>query len=168
MSDVDFQIEGATDLRADLRRFAPDLNRDLQRTLTGQANVAAAAARDLIPSGAPLSGWSRAWHGDRLRWDSASARAGIRGSTARGRVTAEGTTAVVVVVQNDPAGALFEVAARRSGSPMGARISSRHGPASRAAWRAVDAKRAQVTAAVRAAVERAETELNARIRGGGF
>lgn len=162
-----YAIEGATQTRADLRRFAPDLNRDLQRVLTGQARMVATTAQGLMPPRVPLSGWSRAWQGDRLRWDPGKAVAGIKGTTARGRRTRNGTTAVVVVQQTDPAGAVFEVAGRRNTtSKFNRNLAAWWGPASRAVWRAAELKRDTVTSTVRAAVERAERELTDRLKAG--
>ena len=162
-----YSIEGAAQVRADLRRFAPDLHRDLQKTLAGEARMVATTAKGLMPPRTPLSGWSRAWQGDRLRWDPGSAVAGIRGSTARGRRTRDGYTQVVVVQQNDPAGSIFEVAGRLNKSSRFARnLSGGWGQASRAAWRAAELKRAQVEAAVAAAVARAERALTTRLRAG--
>ena len=159
-------IEGTTQLRAALRRFAPDLARELQRELTAAANEVAAAARQLIPPAPPLSGMGRAWQGDRLRWDSARARAGIKGTTARGRAR-DGVTAVVVIKQNDPAGSVFEVAGRGGGGRLGAQLTRRWGPASRAGWRAADRMRPQIVARVDTAARRASADLAARIAAGG-
>lgn len=162
-----FAIEGASLVRADLRRFAPDLHRDLQRTLAGEARMVATTAKGLMPPRTPLSGWARAWQGDRLRWDPGAAVSGIKGSTARGRRTKDGYTAVVVVQQTDPAGAVFEVAGRRNkGSAFARNLTGWWGPASRGVWRAAELKRASVEATVAAAVARAERALTDRLKAG--
>lgn len=165
---MDVSVQGAADLRADLRRFAPDLSADLQRTLSQQAASVAAAARPLVPADPPLSGWGRAWQGDRLRWSGARARAGIKGTTARGRRTRDGFYNVVVARQDDPAGAVFELAGRGGGTGQFTRaLTGKRGEASRAVWRAAEQRGAAVLAAVTAAVNRAEAELSRRIASGG-
>lgn len=158
-------VVGVSTLRADLRRFAPDLNKQLDGVLRGQATMVAKAARELIPAGPPLSGWARAWQGDTLRWSTGrAARAGIRASTARGRVNADGFTKVVAVIQNDSAGSVYEFA---SGGRFGRALTARHGKPGRALWRATDTLRPQVEATVTAAVTDAEHKLAQRIASGG-
>jgi hypothetical protein len=75
---------------------------------------------------------------------------------------------VVTLNQANPAGAVFEVAGRHTRSGLARNLTDWHGPASRALWRAADARRSVVLARVTAATEAAERALNARIaRGGG-
>jgi hypothetical protein len=166
MVSVAVRMEGADQLRRDLRMFAPDLGKELQRELSSAAQSVASTARGLLPDGAPLSGWARAWDGDRLRWDSARARAGIKPSTARGRSTPAGTVAVITINQTDPAGSVFEVGGRRGGGAMTTRIGWRYGPASRGAWRAAESRRRDITARVEDAVNRIAAELGRRIAAG--
>lgn len=159
------QLEGVADLRAQLRTFAPDLNKELQKTLGAQARQVAAAARQLIPADRPMSGWGR-WKGDRLAWDSKRVRQGIKPSTARGRRTRDGVYSVVVVTQKDPAGAIFEVAGRTGQAGRFVVNLNRYGHASRAVWVAAETNRPQVEAAVRTAVDHAAAELGRRIAAG--
>jgi len=164
---VRLSVEGVSQVRADLRRFAPDLAKDVQRELAGEARRVADTARALVPDTAPLSGWARAWQGDRLRWDTGAVRAGLRGSTAKGRVNADGFTTVVAVVQKSAPGAVYEVAGRKSSGPMQTALGWRYGPASRAAWRAAALHAVQVTARIAVIVAKAEAEMDRRIRAGG-
>jgi len=161
---VEFRVEGVTSLRRDLRKFAPDLAKDLNRALGAEGRKVVADARALVPGEAPLSGWSRGWLGLRPFWDGNAARKGIRLSTAAGRRSRRGGfTSIVAILQKDRAGAVFEFAGRNSGNAMGSRLTVAAGPASRVVWRAVDARRPEIAAAVRVAVERAAGQLSARI-----
>lgn len=160
-------LEGVTELRADLRRFAPDLSKDVQRVLSSEVRKLAGEGRALIPTGPPLSGMGRTWEQGRLLpWDGAAARAGLRGSTARGTGRGGGFTAVATLNQHHPAGALFETAGRRSTGALQTRLTGRFGAASRAGWRAVDRGAGRATAAIKRAVDAAETELNRRLKSG--
>jgi hypothetical protein len=161
---VRLQIEGVDDLRRDLRRFAPDLERRLTGVLRGETRRLAAASRAAMPSDAPLSGWARAWQGDRLRWSTSAARSGIRGSVSSRR-SRLGFVTVAAVTQSNPAGAVFEVA---SSSDFGARISSRWGGAGsgRVIRPTVEANRGRTETLIRSAVQETGQALTQRIAGG--
>lgn len=163
MAELTVDLEGVADLRAQLRKFAPDLAKDLNRVLAVQARSVAKAARANIPI-EPMSGWGR-WQGDRLAWDAAAVRRGFKPSTARGRRTRAGAYSVIVITQTSAPGAVFEFAG--TGGAHGQFVDNldRWAAPGRAGWRAAEDKAPQVTDAVRRAVDEAQAQLQARIGG---
>lgn len=125
----------------------------------------------------PMSGWrpynaarpqrssrgGAGWPG----WNTGEVIAGIRKSKAQGKVRADYTTSAGALINKSAAGAIFEVAGRKSGGTtirtqsgqFMRTLSARFKPASRLVWRVVDKDRAKIEANVKKALDEAKLEL---------
>lgn len=100
-------------------------------------------------------------------WNTGEVVAGIRKTKAQGKVRADYTTSAGALINKSAAGAIFEVAGRKSGGSsarsQGAQfmrtLSARFKPASRLVWRVVDKDRAKIEANVKRALDEAKLEL---------
>lgn len=100
-------------------------------------------------------------------WNTGTVVAGIRKTKAQGKVRADYTTSAGALINKSAAGAIFEVAGRKSGGSsarsQGAQfmrtLSARFKPASRLIWRVVDKDRAKIEANVKQALDEAKLEL---------
>lgn len=100
-------------------------------------------------------------------WNTGVVVQGIRKTKAQGKVRGDYTTSAGALVNKSAAGAIFEVAGRKSGGSsdrnQGAQfmrtLSARFKSASRLIWRVVDKDRAKIEADVKAALDEAKTEL---------
>ena len=125
----------------------------------------------------PMSGW-RPYNAANPRrstrggagwpaWNNSEVIAGIRKTKAQGKVRADYTTSAGALINKSAAGAIFEVAGRKSGGTSersaGGQfmrtLSARFKPASRLVWRVVDKDRAKIQANVSKALEEAKAEL---------
>ena len=125
----------------------------------------------------PMSGWrtynaanprrssrgGAGWPG----WNSGEVIAGIRKTKAQGKVRRDYTTSAGALVNKSAAGAIFEIAGRKSGGTIARSsggqfmrtLSARFKPASRLIWRVVDKDRAKIEANVKQALDEAKAEL---------
>jgi hypothetical protein len=129
-------------------------------------------------SDTPMSGW-RPYNAARPQsssrggsgwpaWNTGEVVAGIRKTKAQGKVRADYTTSAGALLNKSAAGAIFEVAGRKSGKDATGRrqgdqfmrtLSARFKPASRLIWRVVDKDRAKIETNVNKALEEAKAEL---------
>jgi hypothetical protein len=125
----------------------------------------------------PMSGW-RTYNAANPRrssrggagwpaWNTGEVVAGIRKTKAQGKVRKDYTTSAGALINKSAAGAIFEVAGRKSGGSAGRSqgqqfmrtLSARFKPASRLIWRVVDKDSAKIQANVNKALEEAKAEL---------
>jgi len=100
-------------------------------------------------------------------WNTGTVIAGIRKTKAQGKVRRDYTTSAGALVNKSAAGAIFEIAGRKSGGSSGRSqgaqfmrtLSARFKPASRLIWRVVDKDRAKIEANVKKALDEAKAEL---------
>jgi hypothetical protein len=100
-------------------------------------------------------------------WNTGTVIAGIRKTKTQGKVRRDYTTSAGALVNKSAAGAIFEIAgrksggssARSSGSQFMRTLSARFKPASRLIWRVVDKDRAKIEANVKKALDEAKAEL---------
>lgn len=100
-------------------------------------------------------------------WNTGTVVAGIRKSKAQGKVRRDYTTSAGALINKSAAGAIFEIAGRKSGGTMARSsggqfmrtLSARFKPASRLIWRVVDKDRAKIEANVKKALDEAKAEL---------
>ena len=100
-------------------------------------------------------------------WNTGTVIAGIRKTKAQGKVRRDYTTSAGALVNKSAAGAIFEIAGRKSGGSSGRSqgqqfmrtLSARFKPASRLIWRVVDKDRAKIEANVKQALDEAKAEL---------
>jgi len=98
-------------------------------------------------------------------WDPEQVKANIRVSKAKGKVRGDYTTSAGALINRDPAGAIFEIAGRKSDdskSKSGQQFKQnlkKFGSASRVVWRAVDRNKEIFDARIAKATEEAKQDL---------
>ena len=111
---MQIELQGNADLRKALRRFAPDLEKNLKMELKRGLAPVAKTARGFVPSESPLSGWAnRSFNeGTFPTFGSATIKSKIGFSTAVTKKNARGFTSMASVFNNSRAGAIYESAGR--------------------------------------------------------
>jgi hypothetical protein len=161
--------------KAAVRKF----NKVINDALTGAERDAHSLVRGIGngQTDTPMSGWrpynaanprkssrgGAGWPG----WNSGEVIAGIRKTKSQGKVRRDYTTSAGALINKSAAGAIFEVAGRKSGGSSargsGAQfmrtLSARFKPASRLVWRVVDKDRAKIESDVKNALDEAKSEL---------
>jgi hypothetical protein len=168
---VDVSIIGLAELEKGLRSFDPTLARIMNREFRDALTPVVKEAQRNVPAVA-LSGWDATGDGEwstRLGWDSGQVAKGIKVRKGAGRTrrrTRGGVQVAWRIVNENPAGAVFELAGRRNGgSAMGQALTGRHGQASRLIWDAWEKRGSQVEPKIRMAVANAERALQAAVDG---
>lgn len=160
-----------------LKRFNKVINTELIQAERDARQIVNFVGNDV--SAAPMRGWVMTYGPTRPKttsrggagfppWVPANVKSGIQKSRAQGRVRKDYTTSAGALVNKSPAGAIFEVAGRRSRG-NGRRGQSfirqleRWGKGSRLVWRIVDRDRDKIVQAVRKAQEEANAYLQKRL-----
>lgn len=141
------QVWGVTQTLKDLSAFDKAAVKAFNKVITSEVGKATLLAQSEIPEEPPMSGWRQTaaikgtvrggagWPA----WSTGAARAGIKHTRAGGKVRRDYTTSYAGVIQNDAAGAIYEVAGRkRPRANQFIQNLDRDKRASRAIWRAVD------------------------------
>lgn len=109
------EIRGNADFRKALRRFAPDINKQLVKELGAALRPVAAQARGFAPAdGDVLSGWrNRAFNeGFFPTYSQSTVKANIGFKSSPSKVNRNGYSSAVVIYNNSRAGAIYEGAGR--------------------------------------------------------
>ena len=163
-----------------LKAFDKDAVKRFNKVINTELAGAERDARDLVTkagvsrTGTPMSGWrpndaanprkstrgGAGWPG----WNTGVIQQGIRKTKAEGKRRGDYTTSAGALLNKSAAGAIFEVAGRktkataaRTGSAQFLRtLGNRFGKASRIVWRVVDKDKAKIEANVARALEEAK------------
>lgn len=159
-------VVGLRDTQRALKVFAPEVGKAMDRRIKAALEPIVTEARRNVPTIA-LSGWDNEGTGEwstRLGWDAAQVRKGIKvrkggGTTAAARRM--GARTAYRIVNQSAAGAVFELAGRRSTGRFQSALNQQHGIASRLIWDAWDRHggKDEITAEIEVAVRDAEDEL---------
>lgn len=174
MSDKVIVLTGVEETVKALKEFDKKAVRGFNKVINEELMKAESLAKGFIPMTSPMSGWREAGAlkpkattrggAGSASWNSSNARAGIKKSRSQGRVRGDYTTSVGKLLQQDAAGAIFEVAGRKSsGQGTGANfisvLNTRFNKSSRAIWRAADQLTPEIEVRVLAALNIAKIEL---------
>jgi len=114
-------ISGNTELRMAMRRFAPDLEKNLRKEMASGLKPVVRAAKGFVPAESPMSGWAaRSFSEGRFPTYNASAiQKGITYSTAVSKKSKNGFTSMASIKNKSAIGAIYETAGRKnpSGQP---------------------------------------------------
>lgn len=110
------EIRGNTDLRMAMRRFAPDLEKNLRREMASGLKPVVRAARGFVPAESPMSGWAaRSFSEGRFPTYNASIiQRGITYSTAVSKKSKNGFTSMASIKNKSAVGAIYETAGRKN------------------------------------------------------
>lgn len=158
-----------------LKSFDQDAVKRFNKVINNELAGAERDARNIISEDPPMSGWnkldaakgktrgSQGWPG----WNAGEIKSKITKTKAQGKVRGDYTTSAGSLLNKSAAGAIFEVAGRKTKATAGRtssaqflrNLGNRFGKASRVVWRVVDKDRARIEANVARALEEAKLEL---------
>ena len=149
-----------------LNDFDKDAVRRFNAVVSSELDSAKRKAQGFIPK-SPMSGWSAEVFGPQLErvakkvppFNQGRAISGIKATKKQGRARKDYTTSAGALIQEDAAGAIFELAGRRGANNQFTQNLDRHGKASRGIWKAVDEARSGIERRVEAALNDAKTTL---------
>lgn len=106
------EIRGNADLRKALRKFTPDLDKQLKKELGYALRPVVRKAQSFVPSTSPMSGWEARSFSEGLfpPYSSTTIKRGIKYSTGVTKHNSNGFTSMARIVNASPAGAIFEKA----------------------------------------------------------
>lgn len=184
MADEVIILSGLTETLTALKQFDKDavkrFNKVINTELAGaerDAKALVSAASGYGPNDTPMSGWrpndaanprkstrgGAGWPG----WNVGVIQQGIRKTKAQGKTRGDYTTSAGALLNKSAAGAIFEVAGRKTKSGFGGggpaqflrTLGNRFGQASRLVWRVVDKDKDKIEKNVARALEEAKAEL---------
>lgn len=158
-----------------LKSFDQDAVKRFNKVINNELAGAERDARNIISEDPPMSGWNKldaakgktrggqGWPG----WNAGEIKSKITKTKAQGKVRGDYTTSAGSLLNKSAAGAIFEVAGRKTKATAGRtssaqflrNLGNRFGKASRVVWRVVDKDRARIEANVARALEEAKIEL---------
>jgi hypothetical protein len=176
MADETVVISGIKETIESLKKFDKDAARRLNKVINDEFALAEGAARAKIKDEPPMSGWrtvpaakgrvrgGQGWPA----WEPTAIRQGIKKTRVEGKVRSDYTTSAGALVQKTAAGAIWEVAGRRSGGSGTGRnmigvLNDRFKGASRGIWAVVDKDADKIRNNVRKAIEDAQKLLKANL-----
>lgn len=127
------KLEGALELRKALRKFEPDLAKDLNKEMRIALKPVVAKARGFVPAtGSVLTNWQSTNRSETAVWkdryyDYKEVRKGIKYSVANSKRNPHGFRSLASIINASPAGAIFETAGRKNpwGQPWNPKGNSR-------------------------------------------
>ena len=170
-------VKGAVELRKALRKFSPDLAKELPKDVAAALKPITKAARGYLPDdGDILSGWLPR-ENSQARFPTYSARlvkSGIGYKTTPSKPNRRGFRSLARVFNKTAAGAIYETMGRKT--PQSRFVQNQQGKYSspmkgdgkmqgRALFRAYDENNGKAREAVLKAIKSAADKLNARARG---
>lgn len=163
-------LTGISETIKALDEFDKDAVKRFNAVVTSELNTAKTKAKGFIPASA-MSGWKSkdviTPHKD-VRggagfppFDQGKIVSGIRTTRKQGRARkGDYTTSAGALIQQDAAGAIFEIAGRKGAKNQFVQNLNRFSKASRGIWRAVDEERQGIERRVEAALEAAKATLS--------
>jgi hypothetical protein len=172
MADETVVISGIKETIESLKKFDKDAARRLNKVINDELALAEGAARAKVKDEPPMSGWrtvpaingqtrgGKGWPA----WEPGEIRRGIKKTRVEGKVRSDYTTSAGALIQSTAAGAIWEVAGRRSGGSGTGRnmigvLNERFKGASRGIWAVVDKDADKIRTNVRKAIEDAQRLL---------
>lgn len=110
------EVNGVKSTRKAIRRFAPDLNKELNRELKKALAPVANKAKGFVEMTSPMSGWqARSFsEGKFPPYVASTIKSGIGYSTKPGRTTRSGFTSNAQIFNKSVAGGIYETAGRKN------------------------------------------------------
>jgi hypothetical protein len=190
MADEVIVLFGVAETLLALKEFDKDAVKRFNKVINAELAGAERDAKALISAasqygnnGTPMSGWSpndaarprrssrggAGWPG----WNTGVVQQGIRKTKVQGKVRGDYTTSAGALINKSAAGAIFEVAGRKTKSGFGGggpaqflrTLGNRFGTASRVVWRVVDKDKDKIQKNVAKALEEAKAELQKHLNG---
>jgi hypothetical protein len=169
-------LKGIKETLDALKEFDKDAVKRFNKVINTELAGAQRDARNIITDQPPMSGWSKTdaakgrvrggkgWPG----WNAGEIQSKITKTRAEGKVRkGDFTTSAGALLNKSAAGAIFEVAGRKTKAGFGGgsgqqflrTLGNRFGKASRVVWRVVDQDRIKIETHVKRALDDAKAEL---------
>lgn len=172
------KIVGLDETVRALRKFDPDALKEMNKTIYQAIKIAQIDARQLAPSVTPLSGWARPVKAGRwaaLTFTPRAVKMGLVTKIDRARKRGTWTSKAYLLINKNPAGAIYETAGRKNLQGKNAKGASFinaikgqstltiRGKQGRLAYKAVEDNRPEIVAKSNAAIEKAQTAVNRKL-----
>jgi hypothetical protein len=106
-------VKGGLALRKALKKFTPDLAKEMPKEMASLLRPITVKARGFVPSETPLSGWGKAKSTGKFPvFDARAAKGGIGYKTTPSRPNAQGFTSLARIHNASASGAIYETAGR--------------------------------------------------------
>jgi len=169
------EVKGVAELRKALRKFEPNLAKELSAEIRRELAPIAREARGYIPSSSPMSGWAERPNGSaRYPFNSADMKSGIGFKSTGSKPNRRGFKSQAQIFNKSAAGAVYETAGRKNPqgkSKQGAQfinnLGSLYGDRNdrgRAIYRAYANNKGAAKEAILKAISTAERKFNAATR----
>jgi hypothetical protein len=164
---VDVTVLGIKDALKQINSIDPKLRRAITKEYKSIVASIVKSAQDAYPELPPMSGWSRAYK-SLGAWDAGKVKKGVQAKVntrkARNRNLAKGadyeTIGTFIVYQKTGWGSIFDMAGRKTSSPMVEVLNSRYGNASRSMWPAYEQNKEQVDREMAGLVKQVMNEVD--------
>ena len=114
------RLEGAVELKKALRKFEPDLAKELNKEMRIALKPVVNTAKGFVPSTASvLTNWQISKRSETAKWnqryyDFAQVKRGIKYSVGNSKTNAKGFKSLASIINSSAAGAIFETAGRKN------------------------------------------------------
>jgi hypothetical protein len=164
---VDVTVLGIKDALKQINSIDPKLRRAITKEYKSIVAPIVKSAQDAYPELPPMSGWSRAYK-SLGAWDAGKVKKGVQAKVntrkARNRNLAKGadyeTIGTFIVYQKTGWGSIFDMAGRKTSSPMVEVLNARYGNASRSMWPAYEQNKEQVDQEMQGLVKQVMHEVD--------
>lgn len=169
------EVKGAVELRKALRKFAPDLSKQLTKEMGAALKPIVREARSLLPNNdSVISNWvgtAARGQGKFPQYDRAVAAKGVTFKTSPSKANRRGFRSLATIFNKTAAGAIYETAGRKNPNSTFVRnlqgkynnpLVGKGKESGRVIYKAFDNNRGKAQDAVLRAIERAAMFLNAR------
>jgi len=164
---VDVTVLGIKDALKQINSIDPKLRRAITKEYKSIVAPIVKSAQDAYPELPPMSGWSRAYK-SLGAWDAGRVKKGVQAKVntrkARNRNLAKGanyeTIGTFIVYQKTGWGSIFDMAGRKTSSPMVEVLNARYGNASRSMWPAYEQNKEQVDREMQGLVKQVMDEVD--------
>lgn len=111
---VKIEIRGNADMRRALRRFTPDLEKELKKELGNALRPVVRQAKGFVPQSAPMSGWAgRSFsEGKFPTYNAATVIKGITYKTTPSAINSNGFSSMASILNKSRVGGIYEGAGR--------------------------------------------------------
>lgn len=106
------ELRGSTDLRKAMRRFTPDLEKELRKELADAMRPVVRQARSFVPSTSPLRNWNPRQMSEAAfpHYSASTIIKGITYSTSASKIGKTGFTSQARIINKSRVGAIYETA----------------------------------------------------------
>jgi hypothetical protein len=131
------EVKGARELRKSLRKYQPDLAKELNKEMASYLGPVVRQARSYLPTQAPLSNWGKEVSSAETinyrpfpRYNGLKARRGVGYTTTPSKPNRKGFSYLAQIFNSEAGGAIYETAGRKNPNgraPVGSTILKQYG-----------------------------------------